>query len=138
MTGKRKRDASEFKDPQCDKLKKRMEKLLLEPEIAVFGIQNIKLGYCDNVFTGLARCECMKEFVIGTETRIDLDKLRVHCKRHHAGRESPWSSKRSKKSLPEDLSEKIMEQNAYIMACNNLKASFFNEYDDIMNYFLYF
>ena len=51
-----------------------MEKLLLEPEIAVFGIQNIKLGYCDNVFTGLARCECMKEFVIGTETRIDLDK----------------------------------------------------------------
>jgi len=31
-----------------------------------------------------------------------------------------------------------MEQNAYIMACNNLKASFFNKYDDIMNYFLYF
>jgi hypothetical protein len=27
-----------------------------------------------------------------------------------------------------------MEQNAYIMACNNLKASFFNKYDDIMNY----
>ncbi|CBY38161.1 unnamed protein product [Oikopleura dioica] len=74
MTGKRKREASEFKDPQCEKLKKRMQKLLLEPEIAVYGIKNIKLGYSDNVFTGLARCECMKEFVIGTDTRIDLDK----------------------------------------------------------------
>jgi len=123
----------EFFLPKDKKLQQKCSVVLQEFE--GYDITGFKFNYtADERLKGRAKCistACKAKhepFVCeGGGVKASKDKLRVHIRRYHTTKSTPWTASKQKlKKIPESLVEKIRKENAFIIATKDLSQDFFD------------